>query len=206
MSWTLIVGVNGVGKDTIAGEAQKLKPDIKLISGSRVFMKAIGLDVDLRADFQVPTEYYQRLDKVDDQLLKEVYDTTFVDILREYKTTHPDVMFLYHLCIVKMNPVDGTVIYDDSFVRDWYYELFDNFVLLESPAETIKLRCELDRSMNRRIRPQLSQEQIEEQIRRSNQEWGKIVAHLNLIKKPSYFVINNTDIQQSVERLVAVLK
>lgn len=205
MALTIIFGVNGVGKDTIANIVQKAYPEIALVSASRCLMKAFGLPVEITADFPVPFEYYRTLE-INEPIVNALYDTKFVDTLREFKTQGKNSMLLHHLCVVKPQ-LDGTLIYDDDVLRPWFYELFDQFVLIRTAPQIIKDRQEKDLQSGKRTRQGLSLIQIEEQVQRSDAQWKELCKQLKKRGLNNYYEIenNSTDLSNAVEKLSNII-
>ncbi len=189
MALTIIFGVNGVGKDTLANEVQKLHPQIALVSASRALMKAFGLPVEVTADFPVPFDYYRTLE-INEPIINALYDTKFVDILRDFKNSGQDGIILHHLCVIKPQ-LDGTLIYDDDVLRSWFYELFDQFILIRTEPKIIKDRQEKDIQSGKRTRHGLSLAQIEEQVQRSDAQWQELCKQLKLRGLDNYYEIEN---------------
>lgn len=205
MAITIIFGVNGVGKDTLANLVQKAHPEVALISASRALMKAFGLPVEITADFPVPFEYYRTLE-TNEPIVNALYDTKFVDILREFKKQGRNSILLHHLCVIKLQ-IDGTLIYDDDVLRPWFYELFDQFILIRTDPAIIKARQENDLQSGKRTRNGLSLAQIEEQVQRSDAQWLELCNQLKKRGLQNYYEIqnNSTDLNNAVEQLSRII-
>lgn len=201
MALTIIFGVNGVGKDTLANAVQKAHPQIILVSASRALMKAFGLPVEITADFPVPFEYYRTLE-TNESTINALYDSKFVDILREFKNSGKDGIILHHLCVIKPQ-LDGTLIYDDDVLRPWFYELFDQFILIRTEPKIIKERQEKDIQSGKRTRHGLSLAQIEEQVQKSDAQWQELCKELKLRGLNKYYEIENNgrDRDQAIAKL-----
>lgn len=205
MALTIIFGVNGVGKDTLANLVQKAHPEIAIISASRALMKAYGLPVEITADFPVPFEYYRTLE-TNEPIVNALYDTKFVDILRAFKAKGGNSMILHHLCVVKPQ-IDGTLIYDDDVLRPWFYELFDQFILIRTKPAIIKDRQEKDLLSGKRTRQGLSLAQIEEQVQRSDAQWKELCQELKTRGQHNYYEIENNqeNLSPEVEKLSNII-
>jgi hypothetical protein len=205
MALTIIFGVNGVGKDTLANAVQKTHPHIALISASRALMKAFGLPVEITADFPIPFEYYRTLE-INEPIVNALYDTKFVDILREFKNSGKDGIILHHLCVIKPQ-LDGTLIYDDDVLRPWFYELFDQFILIRTEPTTIKNRQEQDIQSGKRTRHNLSLRQIEEQVQKSDNQWQELCKQLKQRGLDNYYEIENNekDLEPAIAKLSSIV-
>ncbi len=205
MALTIIFGVNGVGKDTLANAVQKAHPKIALVSGSRTLMKAFGLPVEITADFPVPFEYYRTLE-INESTVNALYDTKFVDLLREFKSSGKDGIILHHLCVIKPQ-LDGTIIYDDDVLRPWFYELFDQFILIRTEPTIIKDRQEKDIQSGKRTRHDLSLHQIEEQVQKSDTQWQELCKQLKLRGLDNYYEIENNgeNRDQAIAKLSSIV-
>lgn len=193
MAWVAVFGVNGAGKSTIAKEMKKLRSDIQIISGTNVLLKALGEDIDMSAEQKIPLESYQLLASLDSKTLEHAYTAVLPQVLETYKRKHDKVVFFYHLCVVNRDPLTGNSIYDNSFVRDWYFHLFEHFILLDVSAREIQARCQQDRVSKNRVRTELSLEEIETQISKSTQEWNKLVRSGKKLGKNSCSVLSNEE-------------
>ncbi len=207
MALTILFGVNGVGKDTLAAEIQKTDPAPAIISSSRVLMKALGMDVKITADFPVPFSYYQRLDALDLKVANAIYEAQFPDIIRDFKRTGKNALLLSHLCILKVDPTNGRRSFDDDFIREWFYELFDQFVLVKADASTVKSRNEHDIKEGKRTRNMLSLAETQEQIVRSDTQWQKLITQLNARSTHTYHEIDNSyELGTACDQLLTVLR
>ena len=207
MAITILFGVNGVGKDALAAEVQRADPSLAIISGSRVLMKALGMDVQITADFPVPFSYYQRLDALDLKTANAIYEDQFAEIIRDCKRTGPNALLLSHLSILKVDPVTGRRSFDDDFIREWFYELFDRFVLVKADANTIKSRNDKDSQAGIRTRNSLSVMETQDQIDRSDRQWQKLTAELLARNKHTYHEIDNSgQLGTARDHLLTVLR
>ncbi len=191
MPLVLLVGINGVGKDTVANEIKTRWPGIKVVSGSKVFMKAAGLSVGLNTNQPASLQDYQFIEAIPADEAEQIYNTQFYQILSDLKNSSAITLLLYHLCIVKVDPKSNAISFDDSFVRDWYYDLFDCFILLHTDATQIQTRQLADATSGRRSRPVLPLTAITEQMKRSNQQWELLTTNLKARHHPHVYQFTN---------------
>lgn len=181
-------GINGCGKDTIATNILKQRPDIVLLSGSRIMLKGLGYDVGIEVNSPVTKEMYDHLESIPARTKEQMADEVFKNVLLEFKNTNKIGILSSHLVIAKRE--GHNILYEQNLVRSWFPEVFDGFVFIKGDPSQIYLRHIKDKQANTRDRGLSTIESLTNQQELSLDEWAKLV---KLVPTNKVKMISNLD-------------
>src|SRR5258706_2243081 len=122
-----IFGLQATGKDTVA-EIIANEKERRVVSLSRVMMKAIGLPVEIDAKFKVPKEFYLRIESLSEQERLEILNGGIRAELLKLKSEYPDSIYLGHLQTNIPDNFGKINVITSGFVQEWFSEVFDGVV------------------------------------------------------------------------------
>src|SRR6266566_7001032 len=87
MALTLMVGINGSGKDTMLSEIVERRRELVVLSGAQVLMHHLGIDVGIEVAFppQTTREMYLQLERTPKEVKSAMRDTVFKDTLLAFR-------------------------------------------------------------------------------------------------------------------------
>lgn len=202
MSLISIFGLNGSGKDTLIAKLKYQYPKIVLISGSRVMMKSLGLQVDITTDFPISREYYELLEKTPNNVKMQIFDNEYFATLKEFNNTGRTGIILNHLVVPRKE--HGHITFD-SQIRPWYLQVYSLMIYIKAKPEEIYLRQERDRVSGKRVREIFTLDEIKETEIQSDQLWHDLFERPNM-SEYLYVVYNHEgQIDKAVEDLTTIL-
>lgn len=163
MSLTLMVGMNGCGKDTITKELIGNHPDMALISGAQILMKNLGIDVDIEIQFPPATtrEMYLHLEQTPVEVKAAMRDTVFKDTLLEFKEGKRPGVLLSQLVVARPALSQNQETTFSVEGTEWYPEVFDTFIHISAPVDQIWQRRQTDLRNGARDRGNMAFEDLQ---------------------------------------------
>lgn len=177
MSLTLMVGMNGCGKDTITKELIGNHPNMALISGAQILMKNLGIDVDIEVQFPPATtrEMYLQLERTPVEVKAAMRDTVFKDTLLEFREGNRPGILLSQLVVARpaISQNEETTFSVEG--TEWYPEVFDNFIHISAPVDQIWQRRHTDLRNGARDRGDMSFEDLQTHLSMYQVAWNALV-------------------------------
>lgn len=165
-------GINGSGKDTLAKQLLDKYPEYTLLSGSRIMLRGLGLDVGITAQSPASREMYQALEQTPEEVKQKIMDKEYKNTLQEFKRTDQVGILLGHLVVaIEKN---GAMTYEKDMIRSWFPEVFNGFVYVKGDPVQIYNRHLKDKNENTRDRGFSTVETLIEQQELSTHEWEKL--------------------------------
>jgi len=130
-----IYGINGVGKDAIAKEFSKSKPNCIVVSQSRLLMYHLGLATDFTPEAELKPDAYERLEAIEEKTIHMLGNTLCRDTVLELSASGKTVLCLSHFVVAKF--FFGKYIYNSSIPSDWVKEKSDGLVFIEANPKDI---------------------------------------------------------------------
>lgn len=203
MSLTLMVGINGCGKDTITQELLSRHPDTAILSGAQILMKSLGIDVGVEVTYppQTTREMYVALEQTPIETKAAMRDTVFKDTLLNYRSEGRAGILLSQLVVIKppAEPEESaTFSVEDT---QWYPEVFDNFVHVHAPVEHIWNRREQDRLAGARDRGRITLHDLRTHDAMYGVAWDSLVSYVNDPTRMLDVENDNGNLPRSVEQV-----
>jgi adenylate kinase len=180
MALTLMVGMNGVGKDTIAKELIRSNPERALLNGTQILMKCLGIEVDIEVGFPPVTtrEMYRQVEETPVDVKRQLCDTGLRDTLIDFKGGSRPGIMLSQLVVMKPATVNAPVEFQPQEL-DWYPEVFDKFVYVNAPIDQVAARREQDLRSQTRDRGSCSFEELSLHAAQYEVAWSALKSHVN---------------------------
>lgn len=188
MPLTILFGVNGSGKDTLAKCVKNKFPNLEILSGSRIMMKGMGLPVEINSDFQVPKHFYDELERLPTKTKAHMADTVFKHVLQDFNAAGRFGVLSSHLVIARRE--DGIISYETDLIREWFPEIFNSFVFVRASPSEIYERSNKDKNIGERDRGLFTLESINTQQKLSTEAWSKLSILLTGSKERMLSVYN----------------
>jgi hypothetical protein len=203
MPLTLMVGINGCGKDTITKELLARHPETAIISGAQILMKNLGIDVGIEATFPPQTNrgMYRALEQTPVQVKAAMRDTVFKDTLLQFKEEERPGILLSQLVVIKPPEVADERATFSVEGTEWYPDVFDRFVHVHAPVDQIWDRREQDLRAGARDRGRIALRDLEVHDEMYHVAWSNLV---DLIGDPTRMLEvenSNGQLAQSIERI-----
>lgn len=172
MALTILFGVNGSGKDTLAKCVKNNFSNLEILSGSRIMMKGMGLPVEINADFKVPKSFYDELESLPAETKADMADTVFKNVLEEFNNSGRFGVLSSHLVIARRE--GDTINYETDLIRTWFPEVFNSFVFVRADSNEVYFRSNKDKNIGERDRGLFTLESINTQQELSIQAWQEL--------------------------------
>lgn len=197
MGLITIFGINGVGKDTIANQLKKKRPNIKITSMSRILMYILGITNTFETAEKVTEEQYKQLESIPQERMKQIEENEYKDLLTMLSKKNEETILLTHL-VSALRLGEKTIYLEDRLTPDWLVENSNTLIQLVVPPQILSERRQNDGSRKR----DTNVEEIEKHQKMCLREWGRIRK-----RHPSktMYTIVNIDLDESVDTVEKVI-
>jgi hypothetical protein len=206
MALILTLGINGVGKDSLAKAFQeRYQGEVGVLLSTRILFKAMGFDVNYvlgqpSPDAQELKAMYTALEQTPKHIVDAMINNEFRNTLLDFKKQVPLGILSAHLVAMRRQD-DGTAWYETGFTYPWYADVFDGFAYIRSTPEEIFERRENERKLGIRDRGSVTLDEVAGQLKASDDEWVNFC--MTLPQDKPTIIIDNIDghLTESVNKL-----
>lgn len=191
-----ICGINGVGKDTVAGELRKRNPNLIVTSEARLLMYFSGISKTYDVSEEVNEEHYKQLEAIPRSVKTEIENNKFRQLFETLQENKESVLLISHL--VPLLRHGDEIQYLKRELPSWFVEPNENFIQLVAPADIIRKRRVEDTS---RLRP-TNIDQILEHQGLCDIEWERIS---RLHRPDMLHTIQNINLSETVVEIENIL-
>lgn len=197
MSIYTLYGINGVGKDTVAGEVKRDFPDTQITSESRILMYLLGITSEFGTDYPVSREQYRQLEDMPQPVMRDLTEGEYKCFVQDLRDRDDVTVILSHLVFALF--LDKEIQYlDDKDVPDWFIQSNDALVQLIAPPELVLAR----RAIDARDRGAANTKDIEYHQYLCDQKWVKVV---NLAGVSACHTVENIVLEEAATRFKEVI-
>lgn len=166
-----IYGINGAGKDRIAGKISKTDPGFVVVPLSRLLMYHLGLAAGYSPETELTPDAYRKLEETEEERITALSGTLCRETVRGLSDSGKIVLCLNHLALAKFFPDgDGAALrVSASPVSEWVKKEASGHVFIKAEPEAILAW----RKNDSRIRSE-NLEEIKLQQRIAENQWNKL--------------------------------
>ena len=198
MGLITIFGINGTGKDTIANELKKKRPNIRITSMSRLLMYILGITNTFETSEPVTEEQYKKLESIPQEKMKMIEQKEYKELLIGLSKKDQETILLTHLVSV-LRHGEELIYLEDRPTPSWLIENSSTLIQLVVPPEILSERRKKDNSRKRDI----NIEEIEKHQKMCFKEWKRLKKEQP--SKTMYTVVN-INLDETVETVDEVIK
>ncbi len=166
-----LFGINCSGKDTVIRKMQELDKTVLFVRSSKVFMLAMGYDVDPLSPEVPKKECYVALENLSQSEADFITDNYFPKYLRALKNINPKIIATFHVVLLKRDRLKKLNLYIEK-QRDWYKTVLDGAAYLTANLDSIWRRRH---NYDERDRGQFTIDEVGLQLSAANREWDRLV-------------------------------
>lgn len=193
MGLSLMVGVNGAGKDTLVHNIIDRGRELIVLSGAQILMRSLGIEVGIEATVppQTTRDMYLQLEQTPKEVKAAMRDTVFKDTLVDFRESGRTGVLFSQLVVALTLASDNEGVTFHPEDTSWYPEVFDKFVYVKaSPAELIARR-QRDAASGARDRGRIALHDLVEHQRLYDEVWSELA---DRVDDPSRMLtVHNTE-------------